>query len=73
MAATLEQLRELSVSEKLQIVEQLWDDISDAEIPAIVQDWHKTEANRRRAELKADPSTALTRAELWQRVEETDE
>jgi len=43
------------------------------EIPAIVQNWHKAEANRRREELIADPSTALTRAELWQRVDETDE
>jgi putative addiction module component (TIGR02574 family) len=73
MTASLEQLRDLSVTEKLQIVEQLWDDISDADIPAIVQDWHKAEANRRREELIAVPSVALTRAELWQRVEETDE
>jgi putative addiction module component (TIGR02574 family) len=72
MPASLEELRELPVAEKLKIVEQLWDDISETEIPAIVQDWHKSESHRRLAELKADPSSALTREELWKQVDACD-
>ena len=36
----------------------------------IVQDWHKKEANRRWAELEANPDIALTREELCKRVDE---
>ena len=73
MPPSLDQLRELPVSEKLKIVEQLWDDISEADVPLILQEWQKTEAKRRRDELQADPTTALTREELWKRVDGVDE
>lgn len=67
------QLRKLPTSEKLRIVEQLWDDIGASDESVVVQDWHKTEGRRRAAELDADPDIALTREELWQRAGETDD
>lgn len=72
MSADITQLRALPVAEKLQIVEQLWDDIADADGAEVVQEWHKAEARQRAAELQADPDIALTREELWQRVDQTD-
>ena len=70
MTIDLEELRKLPVAEKLRIVEQLWDDIGSADEPLTVRDWHKTEARRRAAELEADPDLAITRDELWKRVDE---
>jgi putative addiction module component (TIGR02574 family) len=72
MTIDLEELRKLSVSEKLRIVEELWDDIASSDEPLVVRDWHKTEARRRAAELEADPDLAITRDELWKRVDNRD-
>ena len=72
MSADLGQLRDLSTAEKLRIVEQLWDDIGASDEPVVVRDWHKTEARKRTAELDAQPDIALTRDELWRRVDGAD-
>lgn len=65
-----ELLRKLPIAEKLQVLEELWDDISASDeypVPASVV----AEAERRSAELKADPSLAITDEELWRRVDES--
>lgn len=72
MNIELEHLRKLSVADKLHIVEELWDDISSSDEPLVLQDWHKDEARRRAAELEAHPEIAISRAELWRRVDESD-
>ena len=72
MPADLAELRTLPASEKLRIVEQLWDDIGASEEPVIIQDWHKSEASRRLAELQANPALALSRDELWRQVDRVD-
>ena len=69
MHANLDQLRQLSPSEKLVIVEALWDDIGASDEPIVVRPWQKEEASRRITELDADPSIAITRDELWKRVD----
>lgn len=63
-----EQLRALPTSEKLQLIEQLWDDIGAAEETATLREWHRTEAQTRLEELESNPSMALTREELWRQV-----
>ncbi len=68
MSIDLTDLRNLSVSEKLRIVEALWDDIGASGEPIVLQPWQRDEAQRRSAELKADPSIAIDRNELWRRV-----
>ena len=65
-----DQLRKLPIAEKLGIVEQLWDDIAASDEPLVLRDWHVAEARRRDAELDANPDIALTREELWNRVDE---
>ena len=71
MNATLEQLRQLSVADKLHIVEQLWDDIGESDEQLVLQPRHTEEASRRAAEMDANPAIGLTREELWQRVDES--
>ena len=68
MSIDLTELRNLPVSEKLCIAEALWDDISASDEPIVLQPWQRDEAQRRRAELKTDPSMAIDRDELWRRV-----
>jgi putative addiction module component (TIGR02574 family) len=72
MSVDLGELRKLSATEKLRIVEQLWDDIGASDEPVVVQGWHEAEGRKRAAELQANPEIALTREELWQRVDGTD-
>ena len=59
----------LSISEKLRIVEALWDDIYASDELILLHAWQRDEANRRSAELKGSPSMAIDRAELWRRVD----
>jgi len=70
MSVELDQLRKLPIAEKLRIVEQLWDDIAASDEPLVLRDWHVAEAQRRDAELDTNPEIALTREELWKRVDE---
>ncbi len=68
MSIDLTDLYSLPVSEKLRIVEALWDDIGASDEPIVLQPWQRDEAQRRSNEMKADPSIAIDRAELWRRV-----
>jgi putative addiction module component (TIGR02574 family) len=69
MAPQLEELRKLPLAEKLQIVEELWDDIGASDEPFPHRQWHVDEASRRAAELDANPEIALTREQVWERVD----
>ena len=69
MHPELEHLRKLPVEEKLRVVEELWDDIGESEERFPLPSWHRAEAERRAAELEADPTIALSRDELWRRVD----
>ena len=62
-------LRDLSVSDKLQIVTQLWDDIAASNDTIDIPPEVMRAASRRSDELEADPSTAIDDAELWRRVD----
>ncbi len=66
-----EHLRQLPITEKLQVVEELWDDIAASGEQFPLPQWHREEAQRRADEMEADPSIALTREELWQRVDQS--
>ncbi len=69
MSIDMTDLQKLPVSEKLRIVEALWDDIGASDEPIVLQPWQHDEAKRRAAELKANPSIAIDRKELWRRVD----
>jgi putative addiction module component (TIGR02574 family) len=62
----------LSISERIQLVEDVWDSIAAESLDAIeLSPEQKTELYRRVAEHRADPSTAIPweqiRAKLFQR------
>jgi len=59
---------ELSPSEKLQLVEDLWDDLASVPEEVPVHDWQKRELERRKANLMRNPASALPWEEVKRRV-----
>lgn len=64
MSTELDELKKLPVSEKLRIVEELWDDIRTSNEPLNLPAQTKQEIVSRAADLEANPESALTRQEL---------
>ena len=56
----LPQLSALSVAEKLQLVEDLWDDIAAAPNDVPFPAWQRDELARRKAAFEANPASGLT-------------
>lgn len=63
---------DLSPSEKLQLVEDLWDDLAATPEAVPVQDWQKEELARRKARLMTNPSSGLTWEEIKRRARSRD-
>ena len=59
---------ELSVSEKLQLVEDLWDGIASTPAAVPVHDWQKEELARRKQNLLKNPASGLSWHEIQHRV-----
>jgi putative addiction module component (TIGR02574 family) len=59
---------DLSPSEKLQLVEDLWDDLASTPGAVPVHDWQKEELARRKANLSKHPGTGLSWEEVKNRV-----
>ncbi len=59
---------DLSPSEKLQLVEDLWDDLAATPEAVPVLDWHKVELERRKANLLENPASGSTWDEVQKRV-----
>ena len=57
---------DLSSSEKLQLVEDLWDDLATS---VAVHDWQKEELARRKANLSKNPAAGLTWEAVKRKVE----
>ena len=55
---------ELSPAEKLQLVEDLWDDLASVPESVPVHDWQKQELARRKANLENNPASGLS----WDQV-----
>ena len=58
----------LSPSEKLQLVEDLWDDLAATPEAIPVHDWHKEELARRKANLMQHHASGLTWEDVQRRV-----
>ena len=63
---------DLSPSEKLQLVEDLWDDLAATPEAVPVHDWHQEELARRKANLMQHPASGLTREDVQRRVRSRD-
>lgn len=59
---------DLSPAEKLQLVEDLWDDLAGTPDAVPVHDWQKQELARRKANLQENPASGLSWTEVTQRV-----
>lgn len=59
---------DLSSSEKLQLVEDLWDDLAVTSSEVIVHEWQKEELVRRKANLMSNPASGLSWDEVKRRV-----
>ena len=61
-------LLNLSTSEKLQLAEDLWDELAADPSAVPVQQWHKDELARRKDNLAKHPESALTWDEVKRRI-----
>ncbi len=53
-------LSDLGIAEKLQLVEDLWDEIASRPEMVPVHDWQKEELKRRKAAREKDPGSGIT-------------
>jgi putative addiction module component (TIGR02574 family) len=58
----------LSVSERLRLVEELWDSIACTPEAVPVPEWQKQELDRRKAEHERHPESAITWEEALRRL-----
>jgi len=59
---------DLGPAEKLQLVEDLWDDLAANAADVPVQDWHIEELARRAERFRANPETGLSWEEVKRRI-----
>ncbi|MGH7456383.1 MAG: addiction module protein [bacterium] len=59
---------DLSPTEKLQLVEDLWDDLAATPEAVPVHDWQKQELTRRKANLLSNSASGLSWEEVKRRV-----
>ena len=68
MNPTTTSVFDLSPAEKLQLVEDLWDDLAATPEAIPVYDWQKEELARREANLRKNPGSGLAWEEVKRRV-----
>jgi putative addiction module component (TIGR02574 family) len=68
MSPTTASVFDLSPAEKLQLVEDLWDDLAVTSEAVPVHDWQKEELARRKVNLLQNPSSGLSWEEVKRRV-----
>jgi len=59
---------DLSPTEKLQLVEDLWDDLAATPEVIPIQDWQIQELARRKANLQSNPASGLSWEDVKQRI-----
>ena len=59
---------DLSPAEKLQLVEDLWDDLAGTPDDVPIHDWQKEELARRKANLLQSPASGLSWESVRQRI-----
>jgi putative addiction module component (TIGR02574 family) len=68
MSKTGPSIFDLSPAEKLQLVQDLWDDLAGTPEAVPVHDWQKQELARRKANLQNNPASGMSGEEVMQRV-----
>lgn len=62
-------LDKLSVQERLDLIETLWDSLPDQVEPAMIPDWHVAEIAKRRAEAASNPGAGRPWREVLDQLE----
>jgi putative addiction module component (TIGR02574 family) len=68
MTSSVSSVFDLSPSEKLQLVEDLWDDLAATPEAVPVYDWQKEDLARRKSNLMKNPASGLNWEEVQRRV-----
>jgi len=68
MDASVDSVFDLSPAEKLQLVEDLWDDLAAAPSEVPIHDWQREELARRKANLMSNPAARLSWDEVKRRI-----
>ena len=68
MSSSSTSIFDLSLSEKLQLLEDLWDDIASDPSALPVHEWQKEELARRKQNLINNPGSALSWEEVQRRI-----
>ncbi len=68
MSSELVSVFDLSTSERLQLVEDLWDDLATRPEGIPVHDWQKQELDRRKARLAENPKSGVSWEDVKQRI-----
>lgn len=58
----------LPATEKLRLVERIWDDLAAHQEFIPLPEWAVREAARRQEEMIADPQLGVTHADMWARI-----
>ncbi len=71
MHPAMNQLAQLPVSERLELVQELWDSITDARAQLPVEDWQRELVKARLSEMSGrEEESGISRDELWRKVDE---
>ena len=71
MHPAMEQLSQLPLAERLELVQDLWDSIGQSKQELPVHEWHRELAQARFAELEGrEKEIGLSEDEVWKRVEQ---
>ena len=68
MSSDISSVFDLSPPEKLQLVQDLWDDLAATPESVPVHDWQKEELARRKANLMNNPASGLSWEEVKRRI-----
>ena len=71
MHPAMNQLTQLSVAERLELVQQLWDSIAESRDQLPINEWHRELVNARLAEFDGrEEELGISREEVWKQVDE---
>lgn len=63
------QISQLSIPEKIQLVEDLWDDIAAHPEKLAVPEWQKSELNQRKAKFQKNPQSASRWEDIKKKIQ----
>jgi putative addiction module component (TIGR02574 family) len=66
-------IHRLSVAERLELIEQIWDSLPEQVAPSELPPWHRAELARRRAQAEAHPGVGKLWREMLSRLEEQED